>query len=375
MGLSPLFTEQFWGQGIPFPYDEIIDVRSPSEFAEDHIPGAINLPVLDNAERAEVGTIYKQVSTFKARKVGAALVSRNISHHLEEHFAHKDKDYQPLIYCWRGGQRSGSMATVLVQIGWRVTLLQGGYKTYRTHVRQQLQTLPERFTYQILAGSTGTGKTHVLKRLAQQGAQVLDLEGLAQHRGSLLGALWDIAQPTQKYFESLLLEQFQQFDAREPVWVEAESNKIGQVYIPQSLWQKMQQAEGIELQMPLDKRIEHLLDEYPHLVTHPEVLKTKLQQLKSRYGKQQLEEWNHLIDAQQWQKFVGMLLEQHYDPSYTHSFQRCYPKVQKTASLLDTSAEQIDRLIHILIPAPPADVLAHEQNAIGDAIHASSRPH
>ncbi len=374
MGLSPLFTEQFWGQGIPFPYDEIIDVRSPSEFAEDHIPGAINLPVLDNAERAEVGTIYKQVSTFKARKVGAALVSRNISHHLEGHFAHKDKDYQPLIYCWRGGQRSGSLATVLVQIGWRVTLLQGGYKTYRTHVRQQLQTLPERFTYQILAGSTGTGKTHVLNRLAQQGAQVLDLEGLAQHRGSLLGALWETAQPTQKYFESLLLEQFQQFDAKESVWVEAESNKIGQVYIPQTLWQKMQQAEGIELQMPLDKRIEHLLDEYPHLVTHPEVLKAKLQQLKSRYGKQQLEEWNHLIDTQQWEKFVGMLLEQHYDPSYTHSFHRCYPNVQKTASLLDTSAEQIDRLIHILIPAPPADVLAHEQN-IGDAIHASSRPH
>jgi tRNA 2-selenouridine synthase len=361
MGFSPLFTEQFRGGDVPFPYDEIIDVRAPSEFAEDHIPGAVNLPVLDDAERAEVGTLYKQVSTFKARKVGAAMVSRNISRHLEEHFAHKEKDYRPLIYCWRGGQRSGSMATVLVQIGWRVTLLQGGYKTYRAHVRQQLQDLPKQFTYRILAGATGTGKTHVLQRLAQRGAQVLDLEGLAQHRGSLLGALWKISQPTQKYFESLLLEQFQPWDPKEPVWAEAESSKIGQVYIPQTLWQKMQQAEGLEIQMPLGKRIEHLVAEYPHLITHPEVLKAKLQQLKSRHGKLQLEEWNHLIDTQQWETFIGMLLEQHYDPSYRHSFHRSYPNVQKTASLLNTSVEQIDRLIHsflVPVPAQAVDVLS-----------------
>lgn len=365
MGLSPFFTEQFWGRDVPSPYDEIIDVRAPSEFAEDHIPGAINLPVLDNAERAEVGTLYKQVSTFQARKVGAAMVSGNISRHLEEHFAHKEKDYRPLVYCWRGGQRSGSLATVLVQVGWRVTLLQGGYKTYRTHVRQQLQDLPTQFTYQILAGSTGTGKTHVLRHLAQQKAQVLDLEGLAQHRGSLLGALWEISQPTQKYFESLLLEQFQQFDPKEPVWVEAESNKIGQVYIPQPLWQKMQQAEGIEIQMPLDGRIKHLLEEYPHLVTHPEVLKTKLQQLKSRHGKKQLEEWNHLIDTQQWETLIGMLLEQHYDPSYTHSFHRCYPNVQKTATLLDTSVEQIDRFIDsFLTPTQAVHILSPSQNRV-----------
>jgi tRNA 2-selenouridine synthase len=365
MGLSPFFTAQFWGQGVPFPYDEVIDVRSPLEFAEDHIPGAINLPVLEDAERAEVGILYKQVSTFSARKVGAAMVSRNISRHLESHFAHKDKDYQPLIYCWRGGQRSGSMATVLVQIGWRVTLLQGGYKTYRAHVRQQLHDLPAQFTYQILAGSTGTGKTQVLKRLAQRGAQVLDLEGLAQHRGSLLGALWEISQPTQKYFESLLLEQFQQFNPKEPVWVEAESNKIGQVYIPQTLWQNMQQAEGIEIQMPLNERIKHLLKEYPQLVAHPEVLKAKLQQLKSRHGKQKLEEWNHLIDTQQGETFIGLLLEQHYDPSYTHSFHRFYPNVQKSASLLDTSVEQIDRFIHsFLVPAQVVDFLTPVQSRV-----------
>jgi tRNA 2-selenouridine synthase len=381
MALSPLFTEQFWGWDIPCPYDEIIDVRSPSEFAEDHIPGAINLPVLDDAERARVGTLYKQVSTFEARKLGAALVSRNISRHLEEHFASKDKDYRPLVYCWRGGQRSGSMAAVLVQIGWRVTLIQGGYKTYRAHVRQQIQDLPPQFTYQILAGATGTGKTQVLKQLAQRGVQVLDLEGLAQHRGSLLGALLDIAQPSQKYFESLLVKKLQQFDPKETVWVEAESNKIGQVYIPQALWQKMQQAEGFEIQMPLAQRIEHLIKEYPYLVTHPEVLKDKLQQLKSRYGKKQLEEWNRLIDTQQGELFIGLLLEQHYDPSYSHSFRRCYPNVQKTASLLDTSVEQIDTLVNellvseLLVPTVERATLSPVESTVGDSIHAPSHPH
>jgi tRNA 2-selenouridine synthase len=381
MALSPVFTEQFWGWGIPCPYDEIIDVRSPSEFEEDHIPGALNLPVLDNAERTKVGTLYKQVSTFEARKLGAALVSRNISRHLEEHFAAKDKDYRPLVYCWRGGQRSGSMATVLVQIGWRVTLLQGGYKTYRTHVRQQVQDLPLQFTYRLLAGATGTGKTQILKRLAQRGAQVLDLEGLAQHRGSLLGALWDKPQPSQKYFESLLVEKLQQFDPKEAVWVESESNKIGQIYIPQGLWQKMQQAEGFEIQMPLTQRIAHLLEEYPHLVTHPEVLKAKLQQLKSRYGKQQIEEWNHLIDSQQWELFVGLLLEQHYDPSYRHSVHRCYPHIQQTASLANTSVEQMDALINELLafelPLPTVGQTAFSptESTAGDSTHATSRPH
>jgi tRNA 2-selenouridine synthase len=232
-----------------------------------------------------------------------------------------------------------------------------------------------------LAGATGTGKTQVLKRLAQRGAQVLDLEGLAQHRGSLLGALLDIPQPSQKYFESLLVEKFQQFDPKEAVWVEAESNKIGQIYIPQSLWQKMQQAEGFEIQMPLAQRIEHLLAEYPHLVTHPEVLKDKLQQLKFRYGKQLIEEWNRLIDTQQWELFIGLLLEQHYDPSYRHSVHRCYPNVQQTASLLDTSMNQIDTLINELLtselPAPSVGQTAFSltESTTGNSIHAASRPH
>lgn len=188
----------------PHRFSDVIDVRSPAEFADDRIPGAINLPVLDDAERVRVGTIYKQVSPFEARKVGAALVSRNIARHIDDHFVRQGKDYRPLVYCWRGGQRSGSLATVLSQIGFRVTVLQGGYKTYRGEVMDRLRDLPKRFDFRILAGATGSAKTRVLRALDAAGGQVLDLEDLACHRGSLLGPEPDAPQPAQRLFESLL---------------------------------------------------------------------------------------------------------------------------------------------------------------------------
>lgn len=340
---SPDYTEQPWTE----TYSEIVDVRSPSEFAEDHMPGAVNLPVLDNAERAEVGTLYKQCP-FTARKVGAALVAQNISRHLAEHLASKDKDYHPLVYCSRGGQRSNSMATVLVQIGWQVTILQGGYKTYRTHVRAQLQQVPEKFTYQVLCGLTGTGKTAILQQLAYRGIQVLDLEGLANHRGSLLGERWH-PQPSQKYFESLLLKKLQSFVSCKPVWVEAESNKIGCIYLPKSLWQEIIQASCIEVQMPLASRTQLLLQEYSHLTAHPNVLKAKLQQLKSRYGREKLNKWNHLIDTNQWEALVRDLLQHHYDPAYTQALQRCYFKKDQVFSFSSLSDVNINTLLDTAI--------------------------
>lgn len=346
---SPRYTQQPWTE----TYNEIIDVRSPNEFAEDRIPGAINLPVLDDAERAEVGTIYKQVSPFTARKTGAALVAKNISQHLIQHFASKEKDYHPLVYCWRGGQRSNSMAAVLTQIGWQVTVIQGGYKTYRAYVREQLQQLPECFTYKILCGLTGSGKTQIIRQLAQRSAQVLDLEGLANHRGSLLGEEWEgklTPQPSQKYFESLLLQQLQTFKPSQPVWVESESNKVGRVYLPQSLWQQMKQASCVEIKLHISSRVEFLLQEYPHLGTHPEILKTKLEKLKSRYGRQKLNQWYQLIDAGQGEAFVKDVLECHYDPTYIQSMKRDFSKVERSLSLSDLSAASIEQLLAHLIP-------------------------
>ncbi|MBD1926192.1 tRNA 2-selenouridine(34) synthase MnmH [Trichocoleus sp. FACHB-90] len=374
---SPNYTK------LPFTetYSDIIDVRSQSEFTEDRIIGAINLPVLNDEERAKVGTLYKQCP-FTARKLGAALVAQNIAQHLTTYFADKEKDYHPLIYCWRGGQRSNSLAMVVSQIGWQVTIIEGGYKTYRAYVREQLEHLPEKFTYRVLAGMTGSGKTHILRHLAALGVQVLDLEGLANHRGSLLGEEWESrrgedkekkvlspnpqspvpspqspvpnpqsptpspqSQPSQKHFESLLLHELQSFDPNLPVWVEAESNKIGRVYLPKSVWQQMQQSSGVEIELPLNARIQWLLQEYPQLIAHPEVLKGKLEKLKSRYGGEKIKEWYRLIDAQEWENLVGDLLACHYDPSYNHAIHRCFPKIERVLSLPELSDASVTALL------------------------------
>lgn len=342
------YTQQPWTE----TYSEIIDVRSPSEFAEDHIPGAINLPVLNDAERAEVGTIYKQVCPFTARKIGAALVTRNIYQHLSQHFAAKDKDYRPLVYCGRGGQRSGSMALVLTQIGWHVTVLEGGYQTYRAYVRQELSHLPQKFTYQILCGLTGSGKTYLLDKMRQRGAQVLDLESLANHRGSLLGQEWQgklSSQPSQKYFETLLVQQLQQFNPHQPVWVESESAKIGQVYLPQSLWEKMKQGSCLEIQLPVNARVQLILQEYPHLMTHTDILKWKLEKLKSRCGWEKLSQWYKLIDEGAWELFVQDILFSYYDPRYNQSIKRYFSQSERLVSISDLSDSSIENLLDSLL--------------------------
>jgi tRNA 2-selenouridine synthase len=347
---SLTYTQQPWTE----TYSEIIDVRSPSEFATDHIPGAINLPVLNDAERAEVGTVYKQVCPFTARKIGAALVSRNIYHHLSQHFAAKDKDYRPLVYCWRGGQRSSSMALVLTQIGWRVTLLEGGYKTYRAYVRQQLEQLPQRFTYRILCGLTGSGKTHILGKMRQRGAQVLDLEGLANHRGSLLGEEWQgklSPQPSQKYFETLMLQELQKFNPHQPVWVESESTKIGKVFLPQSLWEEMKQASCVEIQLPITARVQFLLQEYPHLMAHPEILQRKLEKLKSRHGWEKFSQWHQLINTGEWELLVQDILQSHYDPTYSKSIKRYFSQSDLVLDIPDLSDNSIDSLLNTLMPS------------------------
>jgi tRNA 2-selenouridine synthase len=179
-------------------FDEIIDVRTPLEFAEDHIPGALNAPVLSNEERVIVGTMYRQVSPYEATRVGAAMVARNIARHLDTTFADRPRNWRPLIYCWRGGKRSGSMTAWFNLIGWQARQLDGGYKAYRRSVCATLDTLPAQFRYITLVGHTGCGKTRLLNALRAEGAQTLDLEALARHRGSLLGALPGVPQPTQK---------------------------------------------------------------------------------------------------------------------------------------------------------------------------------
>jgi tRNA 2-selenouridine synthase len=299
-------------------FDMIIDVRSPGEFAEDRVPGAVNLPVLDNEERAIIGTTYVQESRFLARRMGAALVARNVAHHLDTALKDAPPTFKPLIYCWRGGQRSNAMALILAQVGWRTTVLQGGYKTYRRNVQRSLYDEPLGFRLILLDGNTGCGKTDILQRAAAKGAQVLDLEDLAQHRGSLFGAMAD-AQPSQKWFESSLIHELSAMDASRPVLVEAESNKIGKRTLPPALWQAMLAATRIDLTAPVDARVQYLIETYPEMIADRDLLDAALTRLEVYPGRKQLATWRLLADAGQFDDLVREVVERHYDPSYLRS--------------------------------------------------------
>jgi len=333
----------------PANYSEIIDVRSPSEFLEDHIPGAINLPVLNDKERAMIGTIYKQENPFQAKKLGAALISANISRAIKSNLIHRDKDYQPLIYCWRGGQRSMSMATILSRIGWKTTVIEGGYKTYRASVRKTIEEQCSQLDLMVISGLTGTGKTEIIKQLQSAGEQVIDLEGLANHRGSLLGEEPDRPQPSQKYFESLLAQNISGFSSKKVTWVESESNKIGNIHCPEALWLKMKTAKMIEVTVDINVRVKFLLAQYPHMTASPELLKEKINLLHHLYGKKQIREWCAMIDESDWEDFVQSLLEKHYDPSYRRAInnkQRTEVAQYELTALNESSiAELVQKLV------------------------------
>jgi tRNA 2-selenouridine synthase len=320
-------------------YDSVIDVRSESEFAKDHIPGAINCPVLDDAQRAEVGTIYKQVSAFDAKKAGAALVSENIARHLRECFADKPRTWKPLVYCWRGGGRSGALAHVLTQIGWRAGRLDGGYRAYRRAVIADLQTLPARFTWRVVCGMTGTGKSRLLRALAAAGAQVLDLEALAAHRGSVLGNLPDMPQPPQKLFESRVWHALRGFDAARPVFVESESKKIGVLRVPEALIDAMWRSETVVLEAAVATRVALLKGEYAHFLGDAAALNTQLACLAHLHGRDTIERWSTQAQAGEWDALTEELLTRHYDPAYTRAIIRHYPSLDRAPRLQVAAAD------------------------------------
>ena len=300
-------------------FTEIIDVRSPSEYAEDHIPGSINMPVLNDSERAEVGTMHKQVSSFEAKRRGAAIVSRNISYLLETKLTNAPRNFSPLIYCWRGGQRSGAMARILSEIGWRVTLLEGGYKTYRKQVLDGLNRIPPTLRPIILRGRTGLAKTRILRAAAKLGTQVIDLEGLADHRGSLLGSEPGFNQPSQRKFESRIFDVMRNLDPMRRVVIEAESNNVGACHVPTELWRVMGRSQSIKITAPLCARVEFLLSDYKHLVAEPERLNPLLDWVAARVGKDAVLRWRKAIADGDWTGFVTSVLENHYDPAYDRS--------------------------------------------------------
>jgi tRNA 2-selenouridine synthase len=333
-------------------FDAIIDVRSPSEFADDHVPGAISLPVLDDAERARVGAIYVQESRFLARRIGAALVARNIARHLEGALADRPGSFAPLIYCWRGGQRSAAMATVLDQVGWRVTILGGGYRTYRRRVTEALYETDSRLAVVLLDGPTGVAKTDVLARLARRGVQTLDLESLAAHRGSLFGGLPGAPQPPQKMFESALLAQLEALDPTRPVVIEAESSKVGEINLPPTLWKAMVAAPRVSLAAPRAARARYLVETYGEIVRDPARLEDILARLPPHHGREQRSTWRTLASAGSYLELAESLIEAHYDPGYARSGKRDAHRSLGAVELPDLSSASreaaADRIVAIL---------------------------
>ncbi|MCL1962507.1 MAG: tRNA 2-selenouridine(34) synthase MnmH [Desulfovibrionaceae bacterium] len=340
-------------------FSAVIDARSESEFALDRLPGAVNWPSLRDDERARVGTLYKQTGPFEARKLGAALVARNIAAHIERECLGKPRDWQPLLYCWRGGQRSGALALVLGQIGFKATVIDGGYKAFRSAMLLDLPAQAARLRYRVVCGPTGSGKTRLLHALAEAGAQVLDLEGLASHRASVLGVIPGQPQPSQKQFEMRIWQALRAFDAARIVYVEAESKKVGNVTLPDALIQAMRASACLRIDLPEHERVALLLEDYPFFVRDTEFFCQRLDTLVALRGHAVIESWQALARAGQTEAVVRELLAQHYDPGYANSTRRNFAQFDHAlpVALANRSAAALARVAREIIlseerPAP-----------------------
>jgi len=330
-------------------FDTIIDVRSPLEYEEDHIIGSINCPVLNDQERIIVGTIYKKESTFKAKIIGSSLTARNIAKHIEEKFINQQGSWQPLVYCWRGGQRSKAFSLILSEVGWRTFQLEGGYKKYRNEVINFLNRTGSKLKIILISGKTGSAKTKILQNIKLQGGQILDLENLANHKGSLLGKIPGLKQPSQKLFESKLYHQIKQLDLRKNVYIEAESSKIGNIHIPKTIWAKMIVSPRIEIEADLELRSSFLLKDYRYMCENPELIKPIIYGLKNRLSKKLINDWLELITKKLWLDLTKSFLENHYDPSYSSNTIKNDRKVIKKIQAKSFSKQEISEITKLIL--------------------------
>lgn len=331
-------------------YAPIIDVRTSAEYELDHLEPTVNHPVLDNDQRVHIGTLH-QSDKFEARRQGAALVARNIAAMLEGPLQSLNPKARVLVYCWRGGNRSGALATILSRVGWHTTVIDGGYKSLRAELVLDLPRLVERLRFCVIAGRTGVGKSQLLQALQAKGAQVLDLEALAQHRGSLLGAQPGAQQPSQKRFESLIWGQLRRFDPAMPVFVESESRKVGAVQVPESLIHAMRQSACVLIDAPVQVRTALLLNEYTQFLDAPQALAALLQPLVSLHGHERINTWRTLIEKGQWPDLVQCLLLEHYDPSYDRSMKRNYQRIDHAPIFTRQGADSgaLEALTHQIV--------------------------
>ncbi|MFC5500007.1 tRNA 2-selenouridine(34) synthase MnmH [Caenimonas terrae] len=332
-------------------FSAVIDARSEAEYAEDRLPGALNWPTLNDEERHRIGTIYVQVNPFEARKRGAAIAAANIARHIERELIDTPKGWQPLVYCWRGGKRSGSLALVLDQIGFKVSVIEGGYKAFRTAVLADLPQQARRHQYRVVCGPTGSGKTRLLQALERAGAQVLDLEDLASHRSSVLGLVPGQVQPGQKRFDTLVWDKLRLFDPARPVFIESESKKVGNLAVPQALIEAMRASPCLDLQLPDDERVKLLLEDYAFFVADPELFCERLDALVMLRGKAVVQGWQAQVRAGDVEPVVRELLLQHYDPGYAASIERNFKQYGTAQALVpaDRSPAAMDDLARALV--------------------------
>lgn len=352
-------------------FDTLIDARTEDEHALDHVPGAVNWPTLDNAQRISIGTLYKQVNAFEAKKRGAALSARNIAAHIEREVVDKPHHWKPLVYCWRGGNRSGALATILGAIGFQVTLIEGGYKAWRAALVEDLTPQAQRLRYRVICGPTGSGKTRLLHALAAQGAQVLDLEALARHRSSVLGHIPGVEQPSQKSFDSLIWDTLRGFDAARPVFIESESKKVGNVRVPDGLMEAMRASPCIDLRLSDEERVALLMEDYTFFVQNPGFFCERLHALSEHRGNAVVGEWISKVRAGAMKEVVLELLKQHYDPMYSRSIGRNYKQFEQARPInlknrngeaLHTAATE---LLNTDEAMPPAERRLSDPAALG----------
>ena len=353
-------------------FDTIVDARSEDEFAEDHLPGAVNWPSLNNEERKLIGTLYKQVSPFEAQKRGAALVAANIARHIEREVIDKPRGWSPLIYCWRGGKRSNSLALVLDQIGFKVEVLEGGYKAFRSAVLQTLPDLARSLRYRVVCGPTGSGKTRLLAALAEAGAQVLDLEALASHRASVLGSIPGQPQPGQKRFETLVWTALRSMDPAREVFVESESKKVGNLAVPEALMETMRSSPCVRLDLTQVERVALLMEDYDFFTRDGALLCDRLDALTTLRGKAVVGAWKAKVQAGQMAEVVRDLLDVHYDPGYATSSARNYVHFNNARILVaaDRTADTMRRLAGVLVEESASEAGAAPVGTAGEDVTA-----
>lgn len=290
----------------------LLDVRSPGEFAQGHIPGAISFPLFSDAERALVGTCYKQQGKEQALELGLELVGPKMANFIRE--ARMLAPQRRLaVHCWRGGQRSGSMAWLFRQAGFDVLTLQGGYKAYRRWVLEGFENVP--LSLLVVGGRTGSGKTKILQELARQGEQIVDLECLAHHKGSAFGSIGESGQPTVEQFENDLFQALCALDPQRRVWIENESHSIGRVYIPASFWKKMRVSTLFNIQIPETVRIDNLLLDY--VLTDKSELEAAFLRIHKKLGGQHLKTALEALGADDFATAARIALR-YYDKTYQH---------------------------------------------------------